>query len=148
MNLIMALIHPELYQNGQDVLERMRQRPDTAEWASQWTSVCSGISVICNRVSPLHKDRWSAPAWYDILAVLGDFEQCQLDLSELGAHFHYTKGTVLGFCGNVFKHSVSDWGLGDRVCYAQFMRRSTISHFTDNLAGWMTQEIFEEYLSQ
>lgn len=143
LNIILAIIHPDLYQNAHDALKALQANPE-ASYAHRWASVFSGISVISNRITPPHKDRSSDPRWYDILSNLGNFEQSYLDLVDLGAHFLYKKGTVIPFCGNLLKHAVQDWGRGDRICYAHFMRKGVISQFTESLAGWMTTAKFEE----
>src|SRR4051794_31941162 len=93
-------------------LSDLRQHPDSAKWANRWTSVFSGIAVIYNRIAPAHVDRWSSPSWYDLLVILGNFDESRMELNNLGLSFKHTQGMVLAFCGKVLRHSVPDWSHG------------------------------------
>jgi len=146
LNTIFALIHPKLHSAAQKTLSDLRQHPDSAKWANRWTSVFSGIAVIYNRIAPAHVDRWSSPSWYDLLVILGNFDESRMELNNLGLSFKHTQGTVLAFCGKVLRHSVPDWSHGDRVCYAHFLRKSTVEYFSNCVTDWMTQDLFLEHL--
>ncbi|KAH9037002.1 hypothetical protein EDB85DRAFT_1861756 [Lactarius pseudohatsudake] len=57
MSAILAVIHPELYDAGRNTLKVLRGHSEIQpqEILHQWTSVYSGISVICNRLTPTHR---------------------------------------------------------------------------------------------
>lgn len=140
----MAVIHPELYNAGRKTLTRLR---DAAEIQPQdvlkrWTSVFSGVSVISNRVTPSHRDRQSSHEWYDLLATLGDYSDCDMKLPGLGISLEYGPGTVIGLSGMVLEHGVPKFD-GDRVCYAYFMR-DKVHQWAEVPAGtWMSTKYYE-----
>jgi hypothetical protein len=140
----MALIHPQLYEDGLDVLNAMKEDTRTAEWASKWASICTGICVICNRVTAPHRDTGGKHGWYDLLGVFGNYGKASLDIINLGAEFAYPAGTVVGFCGRILEHAVRNWGHGDRICYAQFFRTATFDVFKKTSAEWMTRDIYNK----
>ncbi|KAH9012488.1 hypothetical protein EDB85DRAFT_1900316 [Lactarius pseudohatsudake] len=63
MSAILAVIHPELYDAGRNTLKVLRGHSEIQpqEILHQWTSVYSGISVICNRLRPAHRDSYPYP---------------------------------------------------------------------------------------
>ncbi|KAI9431400.1 hypothetical protein H4582DRAFT_2082573 [Lactarius indigo] len=60
MGAILAVIHPELYDAGRDTFKVLRSCSEIKpqEILHKWTSVYSGISVICNRLTPPHRDTY------------------------------------------------------------------------------------------
>ncbi len=147
LNKILALVHPQLYQDGLAALEGLQAQATSKDIASQWSSVYSGISVIANRLTKAHCDNNAKPSWYDLLVALGSYASTRLRLAELGLELEYTPGTVVPLCGNVFTHEVGDWGDGDRLCYAQFMREAVIDRFQQGTSTWMTQGYYQEEVS-
>jgi hypothetical protein len=55
----------------------------------------------------------------------------------------YNPGTAVAFCANAFKHSVGDWGRGDRICYSFFNKKAVLKRFGQDRAGWMTTSRFK-----
>jgi hypothetical protein len=132
LSAVLAVIHPNLYDAGRETLIRLRnhagiQQEDADHVLDRWTSAFSGVSVISNRISPLHRDGGSRPMWYNLLVTLGNYKNCKLDLPGLGISMDYRPGTVVGLSGMVLQHQVSGCE-GDRLCYAYFMR--------DNVHEW------------
>jgi hypothetical protein len=142
LNKTLQLIHPDLYHNGCFALDKLRNGPFTLELASSWTSVYTGVSIISNRITKPHRDRNGKNSWYDLLVTLGNYKEAVLKFEELGVEFAYNPGTVVGCCGNLFTHEVGDWGEGDRICYAFFMRKAVLARFMDRTAEWMTQDVY------
>ncbi|KAH9012162.1 hypothetical protein EDB85DRAFT_2159236 [Lactarius pseudohatsudake] len=60
MSAILAVIHPELYDAGRNTFKVLRNCSEIKpqEILHRWTSVYSGISVICNRLTPAHRDAY------------------------------------------------------------------------------------------
>ncbi|KAH9020902.1 hypothetical protein EDB85DRAFT_2152751 [Lactarius pseudohatsudake] len=58
MSTILAVIHLELYDAGWNTFKVLRNCSEIKpqEILHRWTSVYSGISVICNRLTPAHRD--------------------------------------------------------------------------------------------
>jgi hypothetical protein len=144
LSAILGVIHPQLYDAGQETLNRLRQHPEIEEQdvLSKWTSVFSGISVICNGTIGAHRDIRSRYEWYDLLATIGDYQECNLELPGIGLSLEYGPGTVVGLSGMVLQHEVPDFE-GERVCYANFMRDKV--HEWAGIPGgtWMKTNYYE-----
>lgn len=144
---ILAVIHPELYDAGRECLIRLKkdvefQRKDVDHALSRWTSAFSGISVISNRKTPLHRDGGSRNNWYDLLISLGRYQNCNLELPGLGVSLDYRPGTVVGLSGMVVQHSVKNCRR-DRVCYAYFMRDNVHEWAGVPVKDWMKTTYYE-----
>jgi hypothetical protein len=122
LSAILAVIHPELYDAGQETFNHLRQHSEIQpqDVLRRWTSVFNGVSMICNRLTPAHLDGNSRKQWYDLLVSLGSYRNCKLELLGLGVSLEYGPGTVVGLVGSTLEHEVSHFE-GDRVCYAYFM---------------------------
>jgi hypothetical protein len=142
LNTILSLIHPQLWKNAKGALEKLRHDPLTKDAAKRWTSVFTGIAVIANRKTKRHRDHYGAAAWYDLLLTLGSYENATLDMDELGLEMEYKPGTLVAICGNALFHRVNDWGPGDRVCYALFMRKAVLDRLHSGWVGWTTRDIY------
>jgi hypothetical protein len=72
---ILGVIHPVLYGAGLKTLIHLRQSPliESQDVLLKWTSVFSGISVICNHLTPEHRDDQSRHHWYDLVVSLGPY---------------------------------------------------------------------------
>lgn len=111
---------------------------DTMDISKKWQSVYTGISVICNRITPLHRDLKGRPEWFDILINYSETGSSpEFVIGDLGLKLKYTSGTVIGFCGNIFQHGVKYWGTGNRICYANFMRETVRARLDVSPAGWV-----------
>ena len=125
LSIILAVIHPKLYDAGWNTLKRLRNTPerDPQNVVSRWASAFSGVAIISNRSTPPHRDGSSRHNWYDILATLGSYRRCDLELLGLGISLEYGPGMVVGLSGSMLEHVVPSFE-GDRVCYAYFMRNN------------------------
>lgn len=137
------MIHPELFKCGLDILRNLRNLETTMEIAKKWQSVYTGISIISNRITPAHRDSKGRPEWFDLLMnYSGTNAKPTILINDLGLDLKYSSGTVIGLCGNIFEHEVGSWGVGDRVCYAHFMRESVRERFDVLPAGWVNRNIY------
>lgn len=147
LNMVLSLIHPDLFESGVLMLRKLRALDATKAIASEWQSVYTGIQIISNRITPSHRDSKGRPEWYDILAsYCGGGSTPHLLLCDLGLDLEYSSGTVVGFCGTVFQHEVKAWGGGDRVCYAHFMREAVRKRLEVHPAGWVNQTMYRRFL--
>jgi Oxygenase domain of the 2OGFeDO superfamily len=144
LSAILGVIHPPLYRAGRETLNCLRQTAEIErhDVLSKWTSVFSGVSVICNRISPAHRDVQSRHHWYDLLTTLGSYRNCNLELPGLGLSLEYGPGTVVGLSGMMLEHEVPRF-VGERMCYAYFMRDNV--HEWANVPGgtWMKTDFYE-----
>lgn len=139
--MTLSLINPGLFQSGLEMLRTLRDMEKTKELAGQWQSVYTGIAIICNRISPMHRDSKGSPEWFDLLLSYSDtVDSPRLLIDDVGLDLEYSSGTVVGFCGSVLKHGVEEWGTGDRICYAHFMRESVRDRLEVAPAGWVYRE--------
>jgi hypothetical protein len=143
-NDILSVVHPELYHNAIQALHNLRKVELTKWAADQWVSAFTGIAVMSNRRSVPHVDRHGAPAWYDLLLTAGSYLHAELRMPEIGLSFDYDSGTAVAICGNALLHEVQDWGEGDRICYALFMREAVLSRCGCNWVGWSTKGSYQE----
>ena len=138
LSAILAVIHPKLHDAGRQTAQRLRDAPAICPQGvlCRWASVFNGVSVISNRSTPSHRDVSSRNCWYDILATLGSYQGCNLELPGLGISLEYGPGTVVGISGKVLEHAVTDF-TGDRVCYAYFMRNNVHEWANVPCSDWM-----------
>jgi hypothetical protein len=144
LSAILGVIHPPLFRAGRETLNCLGQSAEIQhqDVLRKWTSVFSGVSVICNCSSPTHRDAQSRHHWYDLLATLGRYRECNLKLPGLGLSLEYGPGTVVGFYGMMLEHEVPKCG-GDRVCYVYFMR-DTVHEWAKVPGGrWMKTDQYE-----
>lgn len=129
MSCILAVVHPEQYEIGLAILDRIQKdplllrQPEYAEGMLKiWCCPFSGMSVLCNARTPEHRDSNGRDNWYDLLATVGTYHQHKLRLPGFHTSVSYNPGTVVAICGRVIAHAVDFVEEGDRVCYAWFMR--------------------------
>ena len=129
LSAILGIIHLQLYQAGQETLNCLRQNPKIKyqDVLQKWTSVFNSVSVICNHTSLVHQDSESWHYWYDLLATLGPYQNCNLELPGLGLSLEYGLDAVVGLSGMILEYEVALFD-GERACYAYFMK--------DNIHEW------------
>ena len=129
---------------GWQTAQHLRDTPeiDPQDVLSQWMSVFTGVAVMSNRFTPAHWDRSSRCNWYDMLATLGAYRSCNLELPGLGISLEYGPGTVVGISGNVLEHAVRSFE-GDRVCYAYFMRNNVHEWASVPVSDWIYTKYYE-----
>lgn len=141
LSAILAVIHPDLHEAGQKTFDALRQRAEIQpqDVLRQWTSVFNGVTVIRNRVTKAHRDGSSRKQWYDLLASVGRYRDCNLELPGLGLSLEYGPGSVVGLMGSTLEHKVPHFK-GERVCYAYWMRDRV--HEWAGVPGysWMTTD--------
>ena len=98
------------------------------EALGHWSTVYTNLSLISNRKTPLHRDPQSRSDWFDLLATVGEYQDCFLNIPTLGVQLEYSPGTVVAFSGRLLRHGVIEEG-GDRCCLAYYMR--------DNIHNWL-----------
>jgi hypothetical protein len=147
LSAILAVIHPELYEAGQDTFVHLHkhakfQHADAQHVLNNWTSALSGVAVIRNRIMPLHRDRYSRFHWYDLLVTLGSYQKSILDMPGLGVFLNYGPGTVVGLSGMVLQHAVPK-AKGERICYAYFMRNDVHAWAGVTASNWMQTKYYK-----
>jgi hypothetical protein len=145
LSAILSVIHPDLYDAGLQTIQRLIGTPqvDRQDVLRHWASAFSGVAVISNRRTPIHRDTGSRFNWYDLLVTLGRYQNCNLELPSLGISLDYGPGTVVGISGMVLEHEVPEVE-GDRVCYAYFMRDNVHEWAKVPGSSWMDTKHYEQ----
>ena len=147
-NAILALISPDLYWKGFEVVDRLLHGNFLSKHhqvTHHWISLFSAWQVISNRITPAHRDMGAAPMVYDLLTCAGTYKCSLFYVHDLGARFHYTPGSVVAICGRVLLHEVKDWQGGDRICIAHYMRDSVHDRVRVSRPSWPVMD--EKYHS-
>jgi hypothetical protein len=124
------------------MLHKLRKLDGTKKIAMKWQSVYTGIGVICNRITPSHRDSKGRPEWFDTLLNYENGGRPRFLLKDLGMDLEYSSGTVISFCGSILEHEVKSWGNGERICYANFMRESVRKYLDVPPAGWVERSMY------
>jgi len=126
-------MHPPLYHAGLEARQRLdawsiENDPVMQEALGHWLTIYTNLSLISNQKTPLHRDPQSRSDWFDLLATVGEYQDCFLNIPTLGVQLEYSLGTVVAFSGRLLRHGVIEEG-GDRCCLAYYMR--------DNIHNWL-----------
>lgn len=138
---LFSVLHPEQCCLGHEALARLdchsiRDPENLPRAMEYWTSPFSGISVISNRETPIHRDTGGRNSWYDLLLTLGNYELGRFEVPGIGLRLAYDPGTIVAVAGKTIAHGVSPCE-GDRVCIAYFMRDGVHEQLGIRAGGWM-----------
>ena len=140
---IARIMHPEQYVMGMSMLRAMTRTSKFSQVLPRWPSVFSALSVVVNRMCPMHREQKGDCRFFDILASCGQYTSTSLHLQPVGFQIPNGPGTVVGFSGKALRHGVGHAD-GDRTCIAFYMRESIRSCFRVRPCGWMRQEVYRE----
>lgn len=145
---ILRIMHPDLYKTACEAITKIAQRyPDLKPQLDQWGCPFTAVSVISNRVTPAHRDSKSRKQYFDILTSVGTFNKVKIKFEGLGYEVEMEPGGVCGLLGHVVNHEVPDWGPGDRVCVAWYMRSSVHASMDVFPADWMAQDRYRDVVN-
>ncbi|KAI6139437.1 hypothetical protein BKA82DRAFT_25549 [Pisolithus tinctorius] len=102
----LSIMHPGLYDAGRQAMQSLdtwlsQHNQDMQDALQHWRSVFTNVSVISNQATPFHWDPHSRSDWYDMLVMVGNYEDCVLDIPTLGLQFLHNPGTVVAFSGQL-----------------------------------------------
>ncbi|KAI6155889.1 hypothetical protein BKA82DRAFT_169132, partial [Pisolithus tinctorius] len=102
LSSVLLIMHPGLYDAGRQAMQSLdtwsSQHNQDMQYALQhWPSVFTNVSVISNWTTPFHWDPHLWSDWYDMLVMVGNYEDCVLDIPMLGLQFLYNPSTVVAF---------------------------------------------------
>jgi hypothetical protein len=140
-NAILLLTHPSQYYVSvcaRNITLSNRTLIDREPRIQDWISLYTGISVMINRITPKHWDKNGPPSSFDLLASIGNPSDATIALSELELEFKYGGGTVFELTGRLLAHEVGDWGEGDRICYAHWLREQVLKLYSLPLPPYAT----------
>ncbi|KAI6010721.1 hypothetical protein F5J12DRAFT_781723 [Pisolithus orientalis] len=98
----LSIMHPGLYDTGRQAMQSLdtwlsQHNQDMHDALQHWPSVFTNVSIISNQTTPFHLDPHSQSNWYDMLVMVGNYEDCVLDIPMLGLQFLYNPSTVVAF---------------------------------------------------
>jgi hypothetical protein len=127
INIIVYLTHPGQFNTSLAARTHLRAvgTSDVKYYLGLWKSIFTGHTWVLNRKIRPHRDGQGFKAGYDYLTVLGTAFS-QLHLRDINVTLDYRPGTVVGLPGRVLTHEVKDWGDGDRICIARWLRKNLL----------------------
>lgn len=138
---ILSIIHPGLFEAGMQCMEILQENPDfvaknerLAEIMEIWSSPFTGLSVMNNRQTPLHRDNGGGHKWLDMLASVGPYIAGRLHLPGLGYELRYESGTVVGVTGRMVLHGAH--ANGQRACFAYYFRENVVKALGVSSPKW------------
>lgn len=147
VNGINSLIAPELYNAGQSTLQKLAGLPEPIpSHVHTWPSVASGIAVVINRSTKIHKDYNGINSCYDLLMTAGEYTDCHLDVEDLNMKVEYLPGGIVAICGKVLGHAVNNWSGGNRICIAHYFRRNVFYRMKTKMPGYVEFSSFTKLM--
>jgi len=141
LSAITRIAHPQQYEAGRQAFAAMQDLADVAEVLRWWSSIYSGISVIANRETPVHRDVGTSPEAYDLLATIGGDEETTLVLPSMGVFMEYRSGTAVLFSGYAVPHGVTP-SVAERVCFAYYIKDNVHERFGVKGLDWMNRSLY------
>lgn len=139
----LRIMHPELYKTGMAAMENLaaqsgdvRDPADLLEVLTVWPTVFNACSVISDRSCPFHRDNFSRPEWFDMMVTTGPYERAVMELPTVGLRLRYDSGTIVGLCGKVLTHGVSEH-TGQRLSLTFYMRDNVHERVGTRACSWM-----------
>ena len=149
---ILAITHPELYQQGIDALTILSSegakfvdnRDQMMRALKVWTSPFTALSVITNRNTPPHRDTKGRNEWLDLVVALGEDDSVGvMTFPGLGLSVEYNPGTIMAIAGKVIQHA-ADFEGGERACIAYYMRNKVQERLGIPAGTWMNCSMYDD----
>ncbi|KZV68685.1 hypothetical protein PENSPDRAFT_582110, partial [Peniophora sp. CONT] len=126
LSIALAIAHPAQYRETRRALGYLAASPEFKEHMENWTFMFNVVTLICNRMTPGHRDRASGGRdFYDLLLTIGGDARTILKLPGLGLRLQYDSGTAAIFSGHQHLHEVSGF-VEERACLACYARPAVI----------------------
>lgn len=135
LSALLAIMHPQQYEMSVECISQLPDHCADTEALNLWYSLFNGVQIISNRNTPIHRDNGTELPWLDMLATLGPYDQAKFHLPSAGLTLQYLSGTVIGLCGRLLRHGVSEIN-GERICVAYYMRSNVQRRVATELAQW------------
>jgi hypothetical protein len=148
---IFSIIHPSLFDMGVRALRELESAPNLCENAERlrevlrfWHVPFSGISIISNRITPLHCDTGGRAEWTDLLLALGEYDNGRFSVPAFGYTFKYNPGTIVALSSKIFRHGATCEG--NRACIAFYMRDNVLNRLGLPTGTWLDQVDYQNLL--
>jgi hypothetical protein len=144
---ILSIIQPSLFDMGIQALEALSSNPKLCDNPGRlrevlefWHVPFSAISVISNRVTPLHCDTGGRAEWMDFLLALGKYDNGRLSVPAFGYNFKYNPGTIVAFSSKIFRHGATCEG--NRAAIAFYTRDNVMNRLGLPSGTWLQKADF------
>jgi len=150
---ILSITQPELFDMGMEGLRVLQLNPELSDNPERlreilgiWYTPFSALSVISNRVTPLHCDTGARPEWMDLILALGEYDNGQFSIPAFGYTFKYNPGTIVGFSSKIFRHGATCHG--NRAAIAFYMRDNVMNRLRLPSGTWFQQTNYQNLLPE
>ncbi|KAG9125669.1 hypothetical protein FRC07_006685 [Ceratobasidium sp. 392] len=121
----LELVHPRFRRSLAELREKLKSHPTIGHLQTIFTSDFPGRSVIVNRQSGEHFDKWGIPNGMDVLLAAGSVRSGgDVVFADLELKVELLPGTALFFDGTHYRHLVTKWQGDQRISIAYFAHRS------------------------
>lgn len=148
---ILSIIQPDLFDMGVQALRELESNPELCDNPERlqevlgfWHIPFSAISVISNRVSPLHCDTGGRAEWMDMLLALGEYDHGRFSVPAFGYTLKYNPGTIVALSSKIFQHGATCEG--NRAAIAFYMRDNVLNRLGLPSGTWSQQANYRNLL--
>jgi hypothetical protein len=150
MGGILSIVQPELFDLGVQALQTLESDPEICdnperlrELLGIWHLPFSALSVISNRVTPLHCDTGGRAEWMDLMLALGEYDNGRFSVPAFGYVFKYNPGTLVGLSSKIFRHGATC--KGNRAAIAFYMRDNVLNRVGLPTGSWLHRAKYENH---
>ena len=148
---ILSIIQPSLFDMGIQSLQQLESDPNLCDNPERlrevlrfWHAPFSAISVVSNRVTPLHCDTGGRAEWMDMLLALGEYDNGRFSVPAFGYKFKYNPGTIVALSSKIFRHGATC--VGNRAAVAFYMRDNVLNRLGLPSGTWLQQADYRNIL--
>ncbi|KAF8801179.1 hypothetical protein BYT27DRAFT_7115442, partial [Phlegmacium glaucopus] len=151
MGGILSIVQPELFDLGVKALQALQSDPQVCDNPTRlcevldiWQMPFSALSVISNRVTPLHCDTGGRVEWMDLMLALGEYDNGQYNVPAIGYTFKYNPGTIIGVSSKIFQHGAICEGNWAAISF--YMRDNVLNRLGLPSRGWFQEADYQKLL--
>ncbi|KAF8816189.1 hypothetical protein BYT27DRAFT_7238045 [Phlegmacium glaucopus] len=152
MGGILSIVQPELFDLGVQALQLLESDPEVCdnperlqELLGIWHMPFSALSVISNRVTPLHCDTGGRAEWMDLMLALGEYDNGRFGVPAFGYTFKYNPGTVVALSLKIFRHGATCEG--NRAAISFYMRDNVLNRHRKSVQNPETTAVNNDRLT-
>lgn len=136
-----SIMHPTTCRAGSAAIQHLKSDPTFVKKAERlptvlehWCIPFSALSIVCNRITPFHRDNGGSHEWMDVLLAAGDYENGRFEASTVGIRCEYQPGTLIGLTGRVLRHGADC--PPNRACIAMYNIGAVLKAAGISDVGW------------
>ncbi|KAF8810593.1 hypothetical protein BYT27DRAFT_7091497 [Phlegmacium glaucopus] len=152
MGGILSIVQPELFNLGVQALQVLESDPEMCdnperlrELLGIWHMPFSALSVISNRLTPLHCDTGGRAEWMDLMLALGEYDNGRFGVPAFGYTFKYNPGTVVALSSKIFRHGATCEGNWAAISF--YMRDNVLNRASLPTGTWLHRADYQKLLT-